>query len=109
MENQHRKIAGYRELNEADVAMMNKIKAHATATEALAMEVSKHFSAQYRATTPLEDPSNPLHDHPRTDAQTAELERLERATPHRWLNIARTDFQTGFMALTRAVAQPTTF
>lgn len=27
----------------------------------------------------------------------------------RWLAIARTDLQTGFMALTRAVARPTTF
>ena len=27
----------------------------------------------------------------------------------RWVSIAKTDLQTGFMALTRAVAQPTTF
>jgi len=27
----------------------------------------------------------------------------------RWVSIAKTDLQTGFMALTRSVAQPTTF
>lgn len=27
----------------------------------------------------------------------------------RWLAIARTDLQTGFMAVTRAIARPTTF
>lgn len=27
----------------------------------------------------------------------------------RWVAIAKTDFQTGFMALTRSVARPTTF
>lgn len=27
----------------------------------------------------------------------------------RWLAIGRTDLQTGFMAITRAIAQPTTF
>lgn len=27
----------------------------------------------------------------------------------RWLSIGRTDLQTGFMAITRAIARPTTF
>ena len=30
-------------------------------------------------------------------------------TDKRWVAIARTDLQTGFMALVRAVAKPTTF
>lgn len=38
----------------------------------------------------------------------AEIEKLPEADK-RWLAIARTDLQTGFMALTRAVARPTTF
>ena len=28
---------------------------------------------------------------------------------HRWIAIGRTELQQGFMALTRAIAQPTTF
>jgi len=37
---------------------------------------------------------------------------LEQQTPEmdlRWINIARTQLQVGFMALTRAVAKPTSF
>lgn len=39
------------------------------------------------------------------------VEKL-RSTPaldYRWVNIGATDLQTGLMALTRSVAQPTTF
>jgi len=36
-----------------------------------------------------------------------ELDRLQLAQPARWAAIARTDIQTGVMALVRAVAQPT--
>jgi hypothetical protein len=39
---------------------------------------------------------------------TAELERLDAAEPMRWLAMAKTDFQTALMNLTRAVVQPTT-
>ena len=28
---------------------------------------------------------------------------------HRWVSIGATDLQTGFMALTRSIAKPTTF
>lgn len=41
-------------------------------------------------------------------ALLAEIEKLPDADK-RWLAIARTDLQTGFMALVRAVARPTTF
>lgn len=39
----------------------------------------------------------------------AELARFDMAEPMRWLAIAKTDFQTGFMALKRSVAQPDNF
>lgn len=31
------------------------------------------------------------------------------STDNRWISIGTTDLQTGFMALTRSIAQPTTF
>jgi hypothetical protein len=39
------------------------------------------------------------------------VEKINRMTTidHRWLAIGRTDLQTGFMAVVRAIAQPTTF
>ena len=74
MENQHRKISGYRELTEHEIALMNQIKKHG---EALGDLVE-----QLRTTTGLDQ---------------------------RWVSIWATDLQKGLMALTRGVAQPTTF
>lgn len=68
------KITGYRQLNEAEAALMNEIKARGV--------------------------------------ELGELVAKLRATPdldHRWIAIGATDVQTGLMALTRAVARPTTF
>lgn len=68
------KIVGYRQLNEAEAALMNEIKI-------AAMDMG-HLVAKLR------------------DQQ--ELDQ-------RWVSIGATDLQTGFMALVRSVAQPTTF
>mgnify|MGYP001569106051 FL=1 len=74
MENQHRQIKGYRELNEAEIAAMNEIKTKGAELGELV--------AKLKATDGLDQ---------------------------RWVSIGATDFQTGLMALTRAVAQPTFF
>lgn len=80
MENQHRKIKGYRELSEAEIALMNKIKEAGAALEVLVSEL--------RATT---------------------LVDIQLPIDQRWVSIGATDLQTGLMALTRAVARPTFF
>jgi len=74
MENQHRQISGYRELNVDEIAAMNEVKALG---ESVGEVIEK------------------LQDDPSIDG--------------RWLSIARTQLQQGFMALTRAIAKPTTF
>jgi hypothetical protein len=74
MDNQHRQIKGYRELSQAEIDLMNKIKAKG--------------------------------------AELGDLVAELRATPNldqRWISIGATDMQTGLMALTRGVAQPTSF
>lgn len=76
MENQHRHIKGYRELNEAEIAAMNEIKGVGEQLNSLIESIKN---------------------------------RPAVSTDPRWLAIAKTDLQTGLMALTRAVAQPTTF
>lgn len=68
------KVTGYRQLNEAEAALMNEIKAHGV--------------------------------------QLGELVQKLRATEgldQRWVSLGATNLQTGLMALTRGVAQPTTF
>lgn len=68
------KITGYRQLTEAEAALMNEIKHHGVQLGQLVQK---------------------LRDTPSLD--------------QRWVSIGATDLQTGLMALTRGVAQPTTF
>ena len=74
MENQHRQIKGYRELSQAEIDLMNKIKAKGAELGDLVAEL-----------------------------------RSSPGLDQRWISIGATDFQTGLMALTRGVAQPTFF
>ena len=96
MDNQHRKIDGYRELSQAEIDMMNTIKAMGPQMEELLATVARHLVAQRQAAQAAGD-------------QGVENSRMDRAQPERWAAIARTHFQEGLMALTRAVAQPTFF
>lgn len=74
MDNQHKKIKGYRDLTQQEIDLMNEIKTKG--------------------------------------AELGELVDKLKQTPNldqRWVSIGATDFQTGLMALTRSVAQPTFF
>lgn len=75
------KITGYRQLSEAEVALMNEGKA-------LAEQVGAYI-AKLRTSEPGE-PSYQLLD-------------------QRWISIGATQLQQGFMAVIRGIAQPTTF
>ncbi|MCW5666480.1 MAG: hypothetical protein KIT35_21830 [Piscinibacter sp.] len=101
MDNQHRKIAGYRELSQAEVDLMNAVKSLGISLSVACDEVRSHLAAQAEQAARLRS-SDP------TAAET-ELDRLTAAEPGRWVSIARTHFQEGLMALTRAVAQPGSF
>lgn len=74
MDNQHKKIKGYRDLSQEEIDLMNKIKAKGVELGELVQEL--------RAVGNLDQ---------------------------RWISIGATDLQTGLMALTRGVAQPTSF
>ena len=71
MDNQHRKIKGYRELSQAEIDVMNAVKEKAAEVGELVHELE----------------------------QNKELDQ-------RWVSIAKTDLQKGFMAATRAIAKP---
>lgn len=107
MENQHRKIFGYRELGQVEIDLMNEIKALGPVIEAVVIKVGKHLDGQ------LATLQNTVRDPKITDEAMAkveeEVERIEAATPERFKAAAKTDFQTALMLLTRAVAQPTFF
>lgn len=86
VENQHRKIVGYRELTPHEIALMNAIKA----CEASAAGV-------------LEDVRKAL-----TDGGTIYPSSLEYVESMRQVALAREALEVGFMHLVRAVARPVT-
>lgn len=75
MENQHKKINGYRDLSQEEINLMNEGKE-------LAEQCSEFVT--------------------KLQSRGSDLDQ-------RFVSIGKTDLQTGFMALIRGVAQPTTF
>lgn len=94
MDNQHRKISGYRELTAVEIDLINRIKAKGQELGDLLEEVGAHLDTQRERAE---------GDH---DIEEKESFRLQRAEPRRWAAMARTSFQLGTMQLVRAVAQP---
>lgn len=98
MDNQHRKIIGYRELSEAEIALMNDIKQHAEKVGELVahLELLLHSEANAIQNKNLG-----------TDDFLDAVASLDQG--REWAKEGRMDLKRGFMALTRAVARPTTF
>lgn len=95
MENQHRKIKGYRELSQEEIDLMNDIKAKGAELMALQAELVLMLAMQKDVKSTTENAE-----------ETEEFLRFQAAEPLRWAAIGKTDIQTGIMALVRAVAQP---
>ena len=99
MENQTQKLTGYRTLTQVETDLINEIKANGVELGVLVEKLFDHTRQQI------------------TDADTlgantgdfTEFQRLTDAEPHHWVSTGATNLQLGLMALTRAVAQPTTF
>ena len=86
MDNQHRKIKGYRELSQEEIDLVNEIKDLGPECRAMVDKIV------FKASLSQED----------TDPE-------EFREAMRWAAIARTHFQEGLMALTRAVTRPEFF
>ena len=74
MDNQHKKIKGYRDLSQSEIDAMNAVKAKAEEVGFLIEELQSN-----------------------------------KQLDQRWVSVAKTDLQKGFMAAVRAVAQPESF
>ena len=115
MENQHRKIAGYRELSAEEIDLMNRIKAAGKHLLDLQAELAGRLSTDHetklnaarRSTEGQENLQGyPYTEHTGATDECIEFRRFAAAEPQRWAAIGKTDIQTGIMALVRAVAQP---
>jgi hypothetical protein len=115
MENQHRKITGYRELSQEDIVLMNRIKSKGAELLQLQAELSNRLSTDLEvklANARRSMQGKTYNGSPYTEwtggsDECREYRRFVEAEPQRWANIAKTDIQTALMALVRAVAQPT--
>lgn len=87
MENQHRKIKGYRELSQAEIDLMNAIKEKAAEVGELCERLT--FTREQIGAAGRLYP-----------------EKSDAIPDQRWVAIGTTDLQKGFMALTRSVAKP---
>lgn len=110
MDNQHRKIVGYRELTQAEIDLMNEIKAKGKELLALHDKVVELIGEQdlVPAIMAAADHNSKGMSYmipPKQDADV--MARHAIAEPRRWASIGKTDLQKGIMALVRAVAQPT--
>ena len=90
---QQPKITGYRQLSQAEVALMNEGKALA--------EQCGAYIAKLRAFPATEAFWAPLVN----DTMDGPIPSLDQ----RWISIGATDLQRGFMAVIRGIAQPSTF
>ena len=92
MDNQHRKIEGYRELSQTEIDLINEIKAKGVELGSLVAKLKVRAVRQR------------LHA-----ISVSEIERLVETEPEYWVEIGKRHLQEGLMALTRSVAQPTSF
>ncbi len=82
----------YRQLSQAELALMDEIRAHAERTRDLVNRVQSFVND--RSQEPLPEGHAP---------------HSQVTNPGRWASIGQTELQQGFMALARAVAQPSFF
>lgn len=84
VDNQHKKIKGYRDLSQEEIELMNEVKEKAEEVGELIQKISDFYYSPY---------------------PTASNEYADK----RWLAIAKTDLQKGFMFLVRAIVKPESF
>ncbi len=99
MDNQHQHIKGYRDLTAEEIALMNEVKAKAE-------EVGQLVEKLREKLAPVEADMAPVQVGGETVMAVVGFESFEA---QRLLTIGQDHLQQGFMALTRAVARPTTF
>lgn len=95
MDNQHRKISGYRELSQQEIDLINEIKQKGVDLGVLCDRLNQHLLDKFSPVALENDP---------------ELRSLmAHSDPFSWLANGKGSLQTALMMITRAVAQPITF
>ena len=96
MDNQHRKISGYRELSQEEIDLMNRIKAKGA--ELLALHDELHKTLQDRKESLKLSVKMERDGVYHNTGASYRLDEFNKAEPLRWSAIGKTDIQTGIMA-----------
>ena len=107
MENQHRKIKGYRELSAEEIDLMNRIKAKGDELLDLQKELNARLATEsiVKCKAAAASTTHQPFEQGASD-ECIEWRRFKNAEPMYWAEIGKKDIQTAIMALVRAVAQP---
>lgn len=92
MDNQHKKITGYRDLSQDEIDLMNDIKEVAERVGRLSGRVHNIIEDDIYSATILDSD-----------------DQAEVLAAKRWAESGQEDLQVGFMKLIRSIARPTTF
>lgn len=104
MENQHKKIKGYRSLNQEEIDLMNRIKSKGAELLELQLELSMKLERE-KDTKRLAF-QNALLERGEAAEDSDEWWRFQTARPCYWVESGRNQIELGVMCLVRAVAQP---
>lgn len=96
MDNQHKKIKGYRDLSQEEIELMNEIKEKGQELQSLIIEIEQLREVELAQVL---DPNS----------NACDLSKEQIHESMRCMNIAKKDLQTGVMWLTRSVALPNSF
>lgn len=104
MENQHRQIKGYRELSQAEIDLMNQIKAKGEELRELIKKIEAVVTPQLHAIEAVTDGTS-------TELVTGRQQTIseEADNPTFWLRWADSSFRAGIMYAVRSVAQPNSY
>lgn len=107
MDNQHKRIKGYRDLSQVEIDLMNQIKEKGAELLSLQAQLAGYLDTceEAKRCDAIHSTKHEPWIQGASD-ECIEYRRFQAAEPRRWVAIGKTDIQTGIMALVRAVAQP---
>lgn len=107
MDNQHKKITGYRDLNQAEIDLMNEVKAKGEELRALVKKIRETVNPPIAISAVDVQESGMIE----AEAQIISLPHIEHEGdfPEFWLRWADNSFRAALMYATRAIAQPTSY
>jgi hypothetical protein len=105
MDNQHKHIKGYRDLSQAEIDLMNEIKAKGEELRSLIAKIAAVAVPPLKAISATLAPGEPAA---LVEGKSFAVE-TEGDDPLFWLRYADSSFRCGVMYAVRAVAQPTTY